>query len=198
MALLGTDIEEDLHLLDARLKQLRMEYEQYFLGFRKREPQLVRAEVQKIISYYANVPIRNTGHRFKFNNLRARFFALRRHWDETQRKIEEGRYERHRFQADLHERVRSTAREAPDPSTPPGAGELDRLCEAWLAARAATGQPTAGLSRERLAAQLEQQTAAIRERFGAGEVRFRIVVEDGRAKLKATRVGAERAGTGTN
>ena len=198
MALLGTDIEEDLHLLDARLKQLRMEYEQYFLGFRKREPQLVRSEVQKIISYYANVPIRNTGHRFKFNNLRARFFALRRHWDETQRKIEEGRYERHRFQADLHERVRGTASQAPEPSTPPGAGELDRLFEAWLAARTATGQPTAGLSRERLAAQLEQQTAAICERFGAGEVRFRIVVEDGRAKLKATRVGAVRAGTGTN
>jgi len=190
MALLGTDIEEDLNLLDARLKQLRVEYEQYFLGARKREPQLVRGEVQKIVSYYANVPIRNTGHRFRFNNLRARFFTLRRHWDDTLRKVEEGRYERHRFQADLHERERGVAGEAEAPATPPLRDELDHLFEAWVEARAATGQPTAGLSRERLAAQLEQQSAAIRERFGSAEVRFRVVVEDGRAKLKATPVSA--------
>ena len=198
MALLGADIEEDLNLLDARLKQVRVEYEQYFLGTRKREPQLVRAEVQKIISYYANVPIRNTGHRFRFNNLRSRFFAFRRHWDDTQRKIEDGRYDRHRFQADLHARERGVTSEPACPGTKPASGDLDRLFEAWVEARATTGQPTAGLSRERLAAQLEQQTAAIRERFGASEVRFRIVIEDGRAKLKATPVSADRnrAGTG--
>ena len=189
MALLGADIEEDLNLLDARLKQLRIEYEQYFLGSRKREPQLVRGDVQKIVSYYANVPIRNTGHRFRFNNLRARFFILRRHWDETLRKVEEGRYDRHRFQADLHERERAAGGKAAAPGAPPPPDELGQLFEAWLTARAATGQPTAGLSRERLAAQLEQQSAAIRERFGSAEVRFRVVVEDGRAKLKATAVG---------
>jgi hypothetical protein len=193
MSLLGTDIEEDLILLDARMKQLRNEYEQYFLGSRKREPQLLRGEVQKIISYYANVPIRNTGHRFKFNNLRARYFAFRRHWDDTQRKIEDGSYDRHRFQAELHERERG-AKAAPPPeraaAAPAEASDLDQLYAAWVEARKATGQPTAGLTREKLAAQLEQQSATIRQRFGAGEVRFRVVVEDGRAKLKAAPVGA--------
>jgi hypothetical protein len=194
MSLLGTDIEEDLNLLDARMKQLRVEYEQYFLGSRKREPQLVRGEVQKIVSYYANVSIRNTGYRFRFNNLRARFFTLRRHWDDTLRKMEEGRYDRHRFQADLHERERGIARGAEssesEAAAPPVRNELDELLAAWSEARVAAGQGGAVLSRERLAAQLEQQRAAIRERFGVAEVRFRVVVEDGRAKLKATPVGA--------
>lgn len=192
MAVLGTDIEEDLVLLDNRLKQLRLEYEQYFLGVRKREPQLVRGEVQKIVAFYANVPIRNTGHRFKFNNLRARFFAFKRHWDETQRRIEDGTYERHRFQADLHERERaakSAPRGSETPSAPPPPSDLDQLFAAWIDARAATGQPTAGLTREKLEAQLEQQARSIRERFGAEEVRFRVVVEDGRAKLKASAIG---------
>jgi len=187
MAQLGTDIEEDLLLLDARLKQLRVEYEQYFLGARKREPQLLRGDVQKIISYYANVPIRNTGHRFKFNNLRARFFALRRHWDDTQRKIEEGRYDKHRFQAELHDRERELeAGAAPPPTRPAAEGELDELFRAFVDAREATGQGASGLSRERLAAQLEEQRTALRQRFGVSAVRFRVVVEDGRAKLKAT------------
>lgn len=196
MSLLGTDIEEDLILLDARLKQLRMEYEQYFLGSRKREPQLLRGEVQKIITYYANVPIRNTGHRFKFNNLRSRYFSFRRHWDDTQRKVEDGSYEKHRFQAELHERERGITEVGPRPAKPgkvaaeAGRDELGQLYDAWIEARAATGQPTAGISREQLGAQLEQQTASIRERFGAGEVRFRVVVEDGRAKLKASTAGS--------
>jgi hypothetical protein len=191
MSVLGTDIEEDLMLLDARLKQLRLEYEQYFMGGRKREPQLLRGEVQKIISYYANVPIRNTGHRFKFNNLRARFFAFRRHWEDTLRKIEDGRYDKHRFQAELHDRERGLAEggaETPEPAAPRPDGELERLFRAWVDAREATGQGSAGLSRERLAAQLEQQAATLRQRFGVAEVRFRVVVEDGRAKLKATPV----------
>ena len=189
MAQLGTDIEEDLMLLDARLKQLRVEYEQYFLGSRKREPQLLRGDVQKIISYYANVPIRNTGHRFKFNNLRARLFALRRHWDDTLRKIEDGRYDKHRFQAELHDRERgleAPATGSPAPGGPAPRDELDELFRAFVDAREATGQGASGLSRERLAEQIEQQTATLRQRFGVAEVRFRVVVEDGRAKLKAT------------
>src|SRR5262245_18544365 len=193
MTPLGTDIEEDLMLLDARLKQLKLEYEQYFMGGRKREPQLLRGEVQKIISYYANVPIRNTGHRFKFNNLRARFFAFRRHWEDTLRKIEGGSYEKHRFQAELHERERGReeAGAAQTPAPPVGAApgdELERLFCAFVDAREQTGQGSAGLTRERLGAQLEQQAATLRQRFGVAEVRFRVVVEDGRAKLKATPV----------
>src|SRR5262245_21501484 len=192
MTPLGTDIEEDLMLLDARLKQLKLEYEQYFMGARKREPQLLRGEVQKIISYYANVPIRNTGHRFKFNNLRARFFAFRRHWDDTQRKIEGGSYEKHRFQAELHERERSRdeagATPVPAPVGATAADELERLFCAFVDAREQPGQGSAGLTRERLGVQLAQQAATLRQRFGVAEVRFRVVVEDGRAKLKATPV----------
>jgi hypothetical protein len=190
---LGTDIEEDLTLLDARMKMLRNEYEQYFLGSRKREPQLLRGEVQKIITYYANVPIRNTGHRFKFNNLRARYFAFRRHWDDTQRKIEDGSYDRHRFQAELHERERGIPAETPEhapAAASPQKSDLDQLYSAWIDARKKTGQPTTGLTREKLAAQLEQQAETIRKKLGHADVRFRVVVEDGKAKLKAS------AGTG--
>jgi hypothetical protein len=190
MAALGTDIEDDLSLLDAKIKQLKLEYEQYFLGARKREPQILRGEVQKVVAYYANVPIRNTGHRFKFNNLRARYFALRRHWDATVRKIEDGRYEKHRFQAELHDRERreGAAGAGRGAGPKPERQNVDTLFEAWVGAREATGQKTAGLTREKLEAQLEKQRSALRERHGVADVRFRVVVEDGRAKLKASPV----------
>ena len=104
MAEFGADVVEDLQLLDIKLKLLKNEYEQYFMGSRRREPSLLRGEVQRMVAYYANVHIRNTGYRFKFNNLRARFFSFRRHWDRILREIEEGRYERHLFRASLRER----------------------------------------------------------------------------------------------
>lgn len=191
MAALGTEIEDDLNLLDAKIKHLKLEYEQYFMGARKREPQILRGEVQKIVNYYANVPIRNTGHRFKFNNLRARFFAFRRHWEGTLRKIEDGRYEKHRFQAELHDRERRNAKGEKPASAgagPAGKQDVDQLFDAWVGAREATGQKTTGLTREKLQAQLEQQRSSLRERLGVADVRFRVVVEGGRAKLKASPV----------
>jgi hypothetical protein len=191
MAELGADTETDLQLLDAKLKQLRLEYEQYFLGARKREPQLLRGEVNKVVAYYANAPIRNTALRFLFNNLRARYFTHKRLWDETCRKIEEGSYQRHLFKAELHERERSEKRKAGAPAANAGgaapSGE-DALFAQYVGARGETGQGAAGLTREKFAALLRQQEEAIRSKFGAARVDFRVVVEDGRAKLKATPV----------
>ena len=71
MPQLGVEIDDDLQLLDIKLKQLKQEYEQYFLGSRKREPQVTRGEATKIVTYYANVSFKNTALRFRFNNLRS-------------------------------------------------------------------------------------------------------------------------------
>jgi hypothetical protein len=193
MAELGADTETDLQMLDVKLKQLRMEYEQYFLGVRKREPQLLRGEVNKVVAYYANAPIRNTALRFLFNNLRARYFTHKRLWDETCRKIEEGSYERHLFKADLHDRERAAKRAKQSATAASGgpagaANGEDALFAEYVGARGATGQGTGGLTREKFAALLRQQEEAIRAKFGAAKVNFRVVVEEGRAKLKATPV----------
>jgi len=188
MAQFGVDVIEDLQVLDVKLKMLKNEYEQYFMGTRRREPFLLRGEVQKMVSYYANVPIRNTGHRFKFNNLRARFFAFRRHWDRILREIEEGRYERHLFKANLRERER--AEEAG--SLRSGAGEEaekpEDVFESYLSAREACGQSTAGITRKKLDALMEKQAAQLTSKLGCQDVKFRVVVEGGKAKLKVSPV----------
>jgi hypothetical protein len=188
MAQFGADVVEDLQLLDVKLKMLKNEYEQYFLGSRRREPFLLRGEVQKMVTYYANVPIRNTGHRFKFNNLRARFFAFRRHWDRILREIEEGRYERHLFKANLRERERTE-----QPKSPQSAGGAEEtrpedVFESYVEARQACGQPTEGITRKKLDTLMEKQRAQLAAKLGCREVKFRVVVEDGKAKLKVSPV----------
>jgi hypothetical protein len=193
MAEFGTNIDEDLQLLDARVKQLRLDYEQYFLGSRPRPPTQLRGDVQKMVAFYANVPIQNTALRFKFNNLRARFFSFRRHWDEVMRKIEEGTYERHVFKAELHEKERAQRRGKAATAKPaaakPAAGEAeDDLFGRYVAAREECGQGAKGLTPEKFQQMLKTQEAAIREKYGCQSVRFRVVVEAGKTKLKASPV----------
>jgi hypothetical protein len=190
-----TEIAEDMTLLDTKLKQLKFEYEQYFIGSRPREPILTRADVNKLVTRYSNVGIQNTALRFKFNNLCSRFFAMRRQWDETLRKIEAGTYERHVFKAKLHERERGLSEDAPAPVAAKGGASHDEttaggtdLFEAYRTARQSCGEDTGSITRDKLDQLVAKQRAAIQQKYGCDEVRFRVVVEAGKAKLKATPV----------
>ena len=85
---MNTEIDEELRLLDHRLKQLKLDYEQYFLGSRPREPVQLRSELQKVVTILLNTSIQNTAQRFKFNSINSRFQTFKRQWNETQRQIE--------------------------------------------------------------------------------------------------------------
>ena len=176
-------IEEDLKILEAKMNQLKLDYERYFLGTRPREPVMLRSEVQKLITIYSNQAIQNTALRFRFGSLCSRYQAFKRRWIETLRQMEDGTYARHRFKADLHERDRGPET-SPDPN-PSSAG--DDIYADYLAARESCGQSVKGLSPAKLELTLKKQRASLRKRYGSTEFSFRVVVEDGKAKLKASR-----------
>jgi len=180
------DIDEELKVLDRKLGQLKREYDQYFLGTRPREPVLLAGEVRKIIVRLSNTAILNTGLKFKFSSICSRYQAFNRQWQETLRKIEQGTYERHQFKANLHGRH---ARTAPAASDSPSGSKLDdpAIYDAYIEARQACGQGVANLSPAKLQTVLRKQEQTLRSRYGDSEIRFRVVVEDGKAKLKASR-----------
>jgi len=189
--------EDDLHTLESKLKALKLDYEQYFLGTRPREPAQARSEVQKLFTIYTNTPIQNTALRFRFNSLCARYFALRRQWDLTLRQIEEGTYSRHVFKANLHDRLRPTAEAAPaaaaEKHPEKAASDAEEVYQAYITACRSTGEDTRTLTPERMAKVLRGQAEAIRKQYGCEEVRFRVVVEGGKARLKAMPVGGRRS-----
>lgn len=184
--------EEELRVLDHKLKQLKLDYDRYFLGTRPREPAVLRGEVEKLIAIYSNQAITNSGLRFRFSSLCSRYQAHKRQWCEILRQIEQGTYARHRFKAALHQRER-------DGSEPPTPAESDEplelvervgggLFEEYRSARERCGQATRNLSPASLERLLSEQREALRARYGDAEFRFRVVIEDGRAKIKASRV----------
>jgi hypothetical protein len=178
--------EEELKMLEIRLTQLKLEYEKYFLGTRPTEPAQARSEIQKMVIKWSNTRITNTALRFKFNSLNGRYQAFKRQWDNILRQIEAGTYKRHIFKANLHDRERGIGSEAPKRAgaAPAGGGQPD-LFETYRDAMLATGHSGKGLTPEKLQAALAKQEAVIKQKLGCDKVDFKVVVSDGKVKLKA-------------
>jgi len=174
--------EEELELLGRKLLSLRLAYDQYFLGARPREPIMLAEEVRKLVVVYSNQTIQNTAMRFKFNSIVSRYQAFKRQWTDTLRKIEEGTYARHQFKAKLHGRPAPP----PDPGARPPQHRKE-VYEALVEARRACGQDVENLTRAKLDEILDRQERELSERYGDSQVRFKVVVENGRAKLTASR-----------
>lgn len=193
--------DEELKLLEIKLNQLKLDYEKYFLGTRPTEPAQLRSEVQKTVIKMSNTRITNSAIRFKFNSLNGRYQAFKRQWDTVLRQIEAGTYKRHVFKANLHDRERGHAPDAngkgalggaPTPTAVDaqtadrtGPGAAGDLFETYRSAMQAAGQDTSSLSRAKLDAVLAKQEAALRKQLGCAKVSFKVVVQDGKVKLKA-------------
>jgi hypothetical protein len=180
-------IDDDLRALEIKLAQLKRDYDQYFLGARPREPVQLRGEINKAVVELTNTAIKNTASRFKFSSICSRYQAFRRQWDETLRKIEAGTYERHRFKAKLHEHESEDQPAAP--AAEPGCPATPDLFDAYVDARRECGESVKGLTREKLDAIVAKQRAALCAKYGEDtEFRFRVQIEDGKTRLKASRV----------
>ncbi len=175
-------LRERIEQFEVRLDELAREYEQYFLGRRRRAPEPLRSELRQMLARLAQRPIPSTRDRFRFQTLAARFRTYQHRWDQVLRQIEEGTYAPHQFRATLHERQPP----AGGPELPAGRGATpEEIHRALVEARLACGQPTGGLTPERVRALLEAQRERIRAAHGCREVVFRVAIEGGRARLKA-------------
>ena len=174
--------DEDLEILSRKLMSLKLAYDQYFLGARPREPVMDATEVKKLVVVYSNEAIKNTAMRFKFNSIVSRYQAFKRQWTETLRKIETGSYSRHQFKAKLSERTAAL----PEPAAPPPQDRKE-IYKAFVEARKACGESVTKLTTAKLDDILDRQERELRKRYGDGQIRFKVVVENGRAKLTASR-----------
>ena len=184
--------EDQLKLLEVKLTQLKLEYEKYFLGSRPTEPAQARSEIQKMVIRWSNTRITNTALRFKFNSLNGRYQAFKRQWDNILRQIEAGTYKRHLFKADLRDRERGIGVPNTAGSGPKAAQAGDgraNLFETYRDAMMATGQNAKGLTPEKLQKALAKQEAAIKQKYGCDRVDFKVVITDGKVKLKAAAAG---------
>ena len=86
-----TDVQKDLQLLAAGLKQLEAEYNMFFSGRIPRPPLETRSRITALVKKWDRAYIQSAADRFQFDGLQRRFQTFIELWDRGLRSREEGR-----------------------------------------------------------------------------------------------------------
>ena len=188
----GIDYNQKAEDLAQKIDRLKFLYEQYFLGRERIAPQILRQDVEKNMGQInANlIHIKNTALRFQVNSLKAKLNSLRRYWDRTMQQIEDGTYKRDRFRLKLHEQnsndsPKEKTSKSKDPTAPKNAN-IEKLMTQLISAKKKCKESTKGINYEKFYKTITSQSAALKKRYNCKSVRFKVVIENGKTKLKAT------------
>lgn len=177
-------LEADLQRLDAGLRQLKVQYDMFFIGALNREPIETRAEIDRIVKRYANAPIQKYAQRFLLSTLVSRYNSLAELWGKTLRAREVGQRPI-AVAADAAKPVEELVASERFAGTTVDGTQLRRIYDRFVAARLESGENRAAPPFERFVSGIEAQTSRLRESSGCGEIELRVVVSDRKVMLKA-------------
>src|SRR3989441_13273909 len=84
-------VDEDLNQLEKDIRQLKVEYDQYFGGGKKRPPADIELRIEQLIRRYAErIAEINFGQRFRYNNLAQTYAQYREVFRKRLKQKEEG------------------------------------------------------------------------------------------------------------
>jgi hypothetical protein len=185
-----TETERDLQRLEAALKQLEAEYNMFFSGQLPKPPWQTRSRVEAIVKQYDRAHIKNTGERFRFQMLQARYAAFIDLWDRGLRARDEGRV------GPFPKKRSDKPPEPPAPAPPANRvvhqaafrdpmKEMDKLHDlynSFVEARREVGAPAVPF--HKFTDLVKSQVQKLKE-SGTGEVAFRVTVKDGKVNFTA-------------
>ncbi len=191
-------IDEQLNRFERDIRQLKIEYEQYFGGGRKRPPAEIEWRLDTVLKRYGDRgAAMNYAQRFKFGNLSETYARYRDVLHKRLRKREEGTIDRHygaAARALQAEQARSRRAQPetlaiacanPTREIKPGTKNIEQLYEAFRTALESSGESTARLSRQQFEQFVQQKTQQLRGPTGSQIVEFIVSVEGGKVRLKA-------------
>src|SRR3954451_9888330 len=183
-----TEVQKDLQLLAAGLKQLEAEYNMFFAGRIPRPPWETRNRIQALVKKWDRGYIQAAADRFQFDTLQRRFMTFVELWDRGLRSREEGR--------------QGVFGAAPPKAPPPPPAkpdlkvvhvtsfqdpmrEMDKLhglYDSLMDARRDAGEEVVPF--HRFAALVKDQVAKVKS-DGAEQVAFRVTVTEGKVNFTA-------------
>ncbi len=203
-------IDEDLGQVERDIRQLKIEYDQYFGGGRKRPPTEIEWRIDLIVKRYGERGgDLSYAQRFRYNNLVQTYAKYREIFRKRLQQKEEGTVQRHfgaAARAIEAERARQQAAEAaksPAPAAVATAAErgapfrlscsepdrekdkVEQLYQAFLSAKREAGEDTERLTRDSFRDFVRKKTKDLRKQKGCKEVEYVVEVTGGKAKLKA-------------
>jgi len=197
-------IDEDLNQLEKDVRQLKIEYEQYFGGGRKRHPTEIEWRIDSIIKKYgergSNMKF---AQRYRYGAIAQTYARYREVFRKRLKQKEEGTVVRHFGAAAKQIAAERATQHAAELRTPPvdsGASrrisvsysgsdhqgaKTQKLYEAFRDAKQQAGENTNSLTLEAFQSFVQRKTDELRTTNKDAKVEFSVSVEDGKVKLKA-------------
>lgn len=196
---LDRGLSSKLDEIEQKIFVLKINYEKYFSGLERVEPLREREELRREMREFLDDPIKNAQQRFRYQTLKARFQSMELYWQRNLTMMERGTHPKMRFRADTRARLREEEPEALSADQIEVLRErqenLDReerayklVYDKYIEARQKCGQST-DMSFDAVRDALKKQVRTIKSTYQCEGVKFRIVVEDGKAKVKAVPQG---------
>jgi len=185
----AVDLDRELKILEGELRQLEIEYNQYFAGRLPRPPVETRNRVSGLVRRLDRQHISNYAERFRFSTLQSRFQTFIDLWDRGLRAREEGRPGP--FAQRPAPAAASTKEKAPEDRILHVAAfndplrESDKLIELYhrLAdARREVGEEAVPF--HKFSELVKDQVKRLKQK-GSPEVAFRVAVKDGKVNFTA-------------
>jgi len=196
-------IDEELATLEKDIRQLKVEYDQYFGGGRKRPPSEIEWRVDLLIKRYAERGGElKSAQRFRFNNLTQTYAKYKDIFRKKLKQKEEGSIQRH-FGAAAREIEASRAQKQSEESSSGAAPEeskafrmtcseperekekVEQLYQALLQAKQQAGEETGKLSRSSFNEFVLKKTKELQKQKNCRDVEYVVEVVEGQVKLKA-------------
>ena len=175
--LLNMGVHEDILMLEMKLHKLKVDYDQYFCKILKIPPFKLQEEIKRIIRKYSNVKIQNSGIAFKYKSLVGRYTSYDNLWKRSLREIDEGTFKRGRRGATTAPRKEAivTADES----------QAEKLYKEFISAKSSLNEKTDNIKVSMLEKIIEKQTNQIKAKYKCDKVDYKVVTENGQAKIKA-------------
>jgi hypothetical protein len=195
-------IDEELSQLERDIRQLKIEYDQFFGGGRKRPPSEVEWRIDSLIKRYSErMGQLKFGQSFRFNNLAQTYAKYKEIFRKRLQQKEEGKVERHYGSAakaiEAERAQRHAAEAAAQPaergaafriscSAPDSESEkVEQLYQAFISAKEKAGEPTEKLTRANFGEFVRKKTSDLQKQKGVKEVEYVVEVVGDQVKLKA-------------
>lgn len=180
--------EQELNRLATAIQNLRVELVRFYNGASHVPPEDLRTEVQRRIRELRNSNLQASADHFRLGSLEARFNSLNELFNRRLREREEGRGRRAASGSGSFPRQDPRQGVVLDDSADGSA--VEALYAGLQQGRG--GGPQFDLDSFR--SYLQKQISTLRKKTGCREVQFRVSEEDGKMKLKAKPLRAERSG----
>lgn len=201
---MATTAEEDLVQLEKDIRTLKIEYEQFFGGGRKRPPADTQWRVESLIKRYSDRGAQmNYSQRFRYTNIAQTFAKYCEIWRKKLKEREEGTTHRHFGAAAKAIEAQRASSAGPTGSKRPAKGEpsspfamsfsdpdhenkkIEQLYQKLVEVRTATGEKGGTPSFEDFGKFVREKTRELQGKKRTTQVKYTVSVEDGRVKLKA-------------